>query len=57
MQRVTRKRTLARVGILIAGLGITAGGWSKEEANQAPTAAVPEPRRFPLRNRLRLQAR
>ena len=38
MQRVTRKRTLARVGILIAGLGITAGGWIKEEANQAPTA-------------------
>ena len=40
MQRLTRKRTLARVGILIAGLGITAGGWSKEEANQAPTAQV-----------------
>lgn len=41
MQRLTRKRTLARVGILIAGLGMTAGGWSKEEANQAPTAQAP----------------
>ena len=42
MQRVTRKRTLARVGILIAGLGMTAGGWSTEEAVQAPAAKAAE---------------
>jgi hypothetical protein len=42
MQRVTRKRTLARVGILIAGLGMTAGGWSKEEAVTVPAAQAGE---------------
>lgn len=37
MQRLTRKRMLARVGILIAGLAMTAGGWTWEEAVQAPS--------------------
>ena len=37
MQRLKRKRTIARVGMLIAGLAITAGGWTWEEAAQAPS--------------------
>ena len=39
MQRLTWKRTHARVGILIAALGMTAGGWSKEEAVQTHRSA------------------
>jgi hypothetical protein len=37
MQRLTWKRTHARVGILIAALGMTAGGWTWGEAAQAPS--------------------
>ena len=37
MQRLNRKRAFARVGMLVAGLAMTAGGWTWAEAVQAPS--------------------